>query len=87
MTREEHEDIRNQLIEGHQPLRSQAYALLNEIERLRARMDAAGDIISENGCNCACGCDIEGHTSEDCEPCLACRIDKALWPEHWPVMV
>jgi hypothetical protein len=80
MTKEEMKFIRDELLKGYQPLRSQAYALLNEAERCRERMDAAGDIIAANGCNCECDCDCEGHVYEDCEPCLACRISKALWP-------
>lgn len=38
--------------------------LLDEIERLRARVDAVGRVLSENGC--------------DCDRCLACRVEDAI---------
>jgi len=33
-------------------------------------------ILGENGCDCDCGHDVEGHDG-DCERCLACRIELA----------
>lgn len=38
---------------------------------------AIGELLSENGCDCACGHDAEGHDG-DCERCLGCRIEELL---------
>jgi hypothetical protein len=51
-----------------------------EFKMLQYRLEAAGKIISENGCDCDCDHDVESHDA-DCERCLACRISDALWPE------
>jgi hypothetical protein len=50
-----------------------------ESKLLQYRLDAAGDIISANGCDCDCDHDAESHDA-DCDRCLACRISDALWP-------
>jgi hypothetical protein len=42
-----------------------------------ARIRAARAVLEENGCDCECGCDPDGH-NDDCEPCLACRVEEAL---------
>ena len=47
-------------------------------DRTRAGIEAVGELLAENGCDCAC----EHHTDEhdaDCERCLACRIEAALF--------
>lgn len=43
----------------------------------RKRIEAAGRVLSYNGCDCECGCDSDGH-DEDCDLCLACSIGEAL---------
>lgn len=47
-----------------------------------ARIEAAGRVISEIGCECVCGHPAanEDH-DDDCEPCHLCRIEDALQPE------
>lgn len=50
------------------------------VKTLSSRFNTVCDIISKNGCDCVCDCDCEGHVSEDCEPCLACRVSTTLWP-------
>ena len=42
-----------------------------------AKLDAVRSLLSENGCNCECGHHWEEH-DDDCERCLACRIDAAI---------
>lgn len=63
-------------------------ALRAEIESLRAERDAlregakrVADLLEENGCNCDCECDSDGH-DDDCDPCLACRVDAAIRRAH-----
>lgn len=57
--------------------------LYNERNRaLRAIQDKRERVlglIAENGCDCLCDCVVnqEDHT-DDCEPCLACRIAAIL---------
>lgn len=50
-----------------------------EFKMLQYHLEAAGKIISENGCDCDCDHDAESHDA-DCDRCLACRISDALWP-------
>lgn len=52
---------------------------LADRDQARARLAAVGDVIAENGCNCDCDC-LVGHEphEEDCDPCLACRIQVVL---------
>ena len=46
---------------------------------LRDLLAAVGDIISQNGCDCECGCSSYGEShAEDCDPCLPCRISDVL---------
>jgi len=52
-------------------------ALLAEVERLKARIDAVGRVLSENGCDCDCGCFWDEH-GDDCDRCLACRVEDAI---------
>ena len=53
--------------------------LRRDFVHLQERVEAAGEIISANGCDCECDHVAESH-DEDCERCLACRISSALWP-------
>lgn len=62
-------------------------ALRAELEALRAERDAlregakrVADLLEESGCDCDCECDSDGH--DDCDPCLACRIDAAIRRAH-----
>lgn len=54
------------------------------LEKERAKVERVLEVLSQNGCDCECGCDSEGHVKsdghfeEDCEPCLACRIEAAI---------
>lgn len=41
------------------------------------RLDLVCRLLQQNGCDCDCDHDVEGH-SDDCDRCLACRIDTAL---------
>lgn len=43
-----------------------------------ARTDAVNALLSANGCDCECDHTCEDDHEEDCERCLACRIDAAL---------
>lgn len=53
-----------------------------ERDEALARIKAAGDVVSDNGCDCACDHSTlhEDH-DEDCEVCVVCRVADALWPE------
>ncbi|MBK8260179.1 MAG: hypothetical protein IPK80_02445 [Nannocystis sp.] len=53
-----------------------------ERDEARARIEAAGNVVSDNGCDCACDHSTlhEDH-DEDCEVCVVCRVADALWPE------
>ena len=42
-----------------------------------ATLDAIGDLLSLNGCDCGCDHHHEEH-DEDCVRCLACKIDAVL---------
>ena len=42
------------------------------------RLDAVRQLLEQNGCDCDCDHDSEGH--DDCERCLACRINAAVQP-------
>ena len=53
--------------------------LRRDFVHLQERVEAAGEIISANGCDCECDHDAESH-DESCERCLACRISSALRP-------
>ncbi len=44
----------------------------------RARLDAVGDVLAANGCDCPCGCRWDEHGAE-CERCLACRVERAAF--------
>lgn len=54
--------------------------VMDDRDRLLSKIEAAGTVISNNGCDCPCDHDAESH-DEDCERCLACRISAVLWPE------
>lgn len=63
-------------------LRREVDRLRAEAADLRARIEAAGNVVSDNGCDCACDHSTlhEDH-DEDCEVCVVCRVADALWPE------
>lgn len=59
--------------------------LLAEIDRLRARLAAAGAVVSEIGCDCTCHVPEvdDGEHDDGCDgPCVVCRMADALWPER-----
>lgn len=45
--------------------------------KLSSKIRSVIEIISENGCDCECGCDTDGH-DDDCEVCLACRVGEVV---------
>jgi hypothetical protein len=51
--------------------------LTREVQRLRARVDAVGQVLAENGCDCECGCHAGEH-DDDCDRCLACRVQDVI---------
>lgn len=59
--------------------------LLDEVERLRARVNAVGRVLSENGCDCDCGCFWDEH-GDGCDRCLACRVEDAIARRDYVVM-
>jgi hypothetical protein len=54
---------------------------LSRVEWLEKNRGRANQVLSENGCDCECGCDADGH-SDDCDRCLACLVDAALRGEE-----
>ncbi|MFH0899068.1 MAG: hypothetical protein V2A73_00420 [Pseudomonadota bacterium] len=42
-----------------------------------AKLVQVGELLAKNGCDCGCAHDAESH-DDDCERCLACRIDEAI---------
>ena len=56
-------------------------AVIAERDALRALVDAAGAVISEIGCECACDHSTEEDHDDDCDPCSVCRIADALQPQ------
>lgn len=57
------------------------YEFNKEIERLKAELARVrhdvGELLAENGCDCDCEHSYRDH-DDDCERCLACRIEAAL---------
>lgn len=49
-----------------------------DLAEARARLDAVGEVLSANGCDCPCECSASEH-DDDCSRCLACRIDRAAF--------
>lgn len=75
------EQIRREVDGGNLVLpMSMGRDLLDEVDRLRARIEAAGDVVSDNGCECA-----REHSTlcedHDEDLCVVCRVADALWPE------
>lgn len=62
-------------------LRAELEALRAERDALREGAKRVADLLEENGCDCDCECDSDGH-DDDCDPCLACRIDAAIRRVH-----
>lgn len=52
--------------------------LLSEGNKLVRKFAAVNALLSANGCDCECDHTCEEDHEEDCERCLACRIDAAL---------
>lgn len=51
--------------------------LLQDLAVNLERIENAREVIKKNGCDCECDHHWEDH-DEDCERCLACRIEHAL---------
>ena len=51
--------------------------LTDEVRRLRARVDAVGQVLAENGCDCECECPAMEH-DDDCDRCIACRVQDVI---------
>ena len=49
-----------------------------ERDALRTLVDAAGSVISEVGCECACDHSTEDDHDDDCDLCSVCRIAKGF---------
>lgn len=82
MTPEQEADLRRG---GVSATISETRDLLAEIDRLRARLAAAGAVVSEIGCDCTCHVPEvdDGEHDDDCDgPCVVCRMADALWPER-----
>lgn len=43
----------------------------------RARLDAVGEVLAANGCDCPCDCGPDH--DDDCSRCLACRVESAAF--------
>ena len=52
-----------------------------EMAAMQRRLDAAGSLISQVGCDCPCDHDAESH-DEHCERCIQCLLCGLLWPER-----
>ncbi len=56
-----------------------AQIIENSNKLLEAKVNAVGELLSENGCDCDCECvGYSAPHGPDCEPCLACRIDSTI---------
>jgi len=62
---------------GTDALNNHAAALSATLEDLRRAEREIGALLTANGCDCDCEHDAEGH-DDDCERCLACRVEAAL---------
>ena len=56
-----------------------ALSLLDERTVALDKLRRIGRLLEDNGCDCECGCDSDGH-DDQCEICLACRIGE-VWDE------
>lgn len=54
--------------------------------REEAKLEAIGDLLAENGCDCDCGHHPEEH-DDDCKRCLACRVSAVVGPMTSGAMV
>lgn len=63
--------------------RDEAQGKVERIRRdfvqLQERVEAAGSLISQVGCDCPCDHDAESH-DEHCERCIQCLLCGILWP-------
>lgn len=51
-----------------------------EIARLGAAITRACEVLSAAGCDCDCDCGSSDEHDDDCERCIACRVDEVLGP-------
>jgi hypothetical protein len=54
-----------------------APAMAAELDTLRARLLAVGEILQASGCYCSCDHHRSEHT-KDCARCVGCRIEAAV---------
>lgn len=43
----------------------------------RARLDAVGEVLAAEGCDCPCDCGRDH--DDDCERCLGCRVERVAF--------
>jgi len=48
------------------------------VAEMENKIEAVGELLAENGCDCDCDHGYDDHNVE-CDRCLACRIDAALF--------
>ena len=65
------------LLRCHEEMMLRVVALHNE--GAEAKLRAIGELLAANGCDCDCDHHTEEH-DEDCDRCLACKIDHAMGP-------
>lgn len=65
-------------------LESEVGRMAKQLAGQTTRITAVNDLLSANGCDCECDHAIEDDHEEDCERCLACRIDAALNGKNEP---
>ena len=82
------EDVELMLLADVRSLESEVGRLANRLAGQTARIAAVNHLLSQNGCDCECDHACEDDHEEDCERCLACRIDDALngKGEPWRMM-
>jgi len=72
------EEVELMLLADVRSLESEVGRMAKQIAGQTARIAAVNRLLSENGCDCECDHACEDDHEEDCERCLACRIDAAL---------
>lgn len=71
------EEVELMLLADVRSLESEVGRMAQALAGKVAKTDAVNELLAKNGCDCECDHDAESH-DEDCERCLACRIDAVL---------
>lgn len=50
-----------------------------DLAEVRARLDAVGEVLSANGCDCPCVARCGTDHGDDCSRCLGCRIERTAF--------